>query len=178
MKISYMGRIIGMPNWLYIIEMHVTLVIRFIISYLILVRCAVWHFFRWALHYNDVTMSLKSPTSARFAQSFIQAHIKENIKAPCHWHLWGEPPVTSEFLAKRTSKAENVSIWWRHHDVNATYVCPSVNPENMVIFFPLTQKNWQNNQIQTQQNKPVCRSYAISCTCSRYTIRIHICIHT
>ena len=25
-----------------------------------------------------------------FTQPFIQAQIKENIKAPCHWHLWGK----------------------------------------------------------------------------------------
>ena len=38
--------------------------------------------------------------------------IKENIKAPRHWHLWGE------FPAQRASKAENVSISW-HHDLMA-----------------------------------------------------------
>ena len=25
-----------------------------------------------------------------FAQLFVQAQIKENIKAPLHWTLWGE----------------------------------------------------------------------------------------
>ena len=33
----------------------------------------------------------------------------------------GNSPVTGEFLAKRASNAENVSIWWRHH---ATVNCP------------------------------------------------------
>ena len=28
----------------------------------------------------------------------------------------GNSPVTGEFPAQRTSNAENVSIWWRHHD--------------------------------------------------------------
>ena len=28
----------------------------------------------------------------------------------------GNSPVTGEFPAKRASNAENVSIWWRHHD--------------------------------------------------------------
>ena len=32
---------------------------------------------------------LKSPTSRLFAQPFVE-HIKENIKAPRHWPLWGE----------------------------------------------------------------------------------------
>ena len=32
----------------------------------------------------------KSPPSRLFTQPFIQAQIKENIKAPRHWPLWGE----------------------------------------------------------------------------------------
>ena len=28
----------------------------------------------------------------------------------------GNSPVTDEFLTQRASKADNVSIWWRHHD--------------------------------------------------------------
>ena len=28
----------------------------------------------------------------------------------------GNSPVTGEFFAQRDSNAENVSIWWRHHD--------------------------------------------------------------
>ena len=28
----------------------------------------------------------------------------------------GLSPVTGEFLEQRVSNAENVSIWWRHHD--------------------------------------------------------------
>ena len=29
----------------------------------------------------------------------------------------GNSPVTGEFPAQRTSNVENVSIWWRHHEV-------------------------------------------------------------
>ena len=33
--------------------------------------------------------------------------------------LWeGNSPVTGEFPAQRASNAENVSIWWRHHEQN------------------------------------------------------------
>ena len=49
----------------------------------------------------------------------IQAKIKENIKAPRHWPLCGEFTGTGEFPAQRASNAENVSIWWRHHDLTA-----------------------------------------------------------
>ena len=34
----------------------------------------------------------------------------------------GNSPVTGEFPAQKTSDAENVSIWWRHHVVHAS-VC-------------------------------------------------------
>ena len=46
----------------------------------------------------------------------FQTQIKENIKAPRHWPLCGEFTGTGEFPAQRASYAENVSIWWRHHD--------------------------------------------------------------
>ena len=42
--------------------------------------------------------------------------IKENIKVPRHLHIAGNLPVTGEFPAQMASNAENVSIWWRHHD--------------------------------------------------------------
>ena len=32
----------------------------------------------------------------------------------------GNSPVTGEFPAQRVSYAENVSIWWRHHDLKET----------------------------------------------------------
>ena len=65
-----------------------------------------------------VRWRLKSPASRLFTQLFIQAQIKENIKAPRHWPLWGKlrvtglcegnSPVTDEFLAQKTSNAEDV----------------------------------------------------------------------
>ena len=47
---------------------------------------------QWAL------WRLKSPASRLFDQLFLQAHIKENIKGPLHWPLWGkfdQSPVVS-----------------------------------------------------------------------------------
>ena len=59
---------------------------------------------------------LKSPASRLFIEPFIQAQIKEN--SPRHWPLCGE--FTGDrgvFPAKMASNEENVSIWWRHHEV-------------------------------------------------------------
>ena len=59
-------------------------------------------------------MASQITSSRLFTQPFIQAQIKENIKAPRHWPLCGE--FTGEFPAQMASNAENVSIWWRHHE--------------------------------------------------------------
>ena len=40
-----------------------------------------------AFHYNDVIMNAMT---SQITQAYIQAQIKENIKAPRHWLLWGE----------------------------------------------------------------------------------------
>ena len=63
---------------------------------------------------------LKPLASRLFAQPFVQAQIKDNIKAPPHWSLWGE--FIDEFPAQRASKVEIISIWWHHHDALATWV--------------------------------------------------------
>ena len=34
----------------------------------------------------------------------------------------GNSPGTGEFPAQMASNAENVSIWWRHHELHGTYV--------------------------------------------------------
>ena len=54
--------------------------------------------------------SNKSPASPLFTQRFIQAQIKENIKAPRHWPLCGEFTGDREFPAQMASNAENVAI--------------------------------------------------------------------
>ena len=33
----------------------------------------------------------------------------------------GNSPVTGEFPAQRASNAENVSIWWRHHEITTRH---------------------------------------------------------
>ena len=47
---------------------------------------------KWApCHYIDVIMNaMTSQITGLFAQPFVQTQIKENIKAPRHWPLWGE----------------------------------------------------------------------------------------
>ena len=75
-------------------------------------------------HYSDVIMGAMASqitSLAFFTQPFIQAQIKENIKASRHWLMSGE--FTGEFPARMASNAENVSIWWRHHGLVALCCC-------------------------------------------------------
>ena len=37
----------------------------------------------------------------------------------------GNSPGTGEFPAQMASYAENVSIWWRHHDLPTCHLCPN-----------------------------------------------------
>ena len=75
-------------------------------------------------HYSDAIMGVvasQMTASRLFTQPFIQAQIKENIKAPRHWPLWGEFTGDREFHTQRASNAENVSIWWRRHVIVGSF---------------------------------------------------------
>ena len=56
-------------------------------------------------------------TSLTVVYSIVYSGVdQENIKALRHWPLCGKFTGTGEFRAQRASNAENVSIWWRHHE--------------------------------------------------------------
>ena len=81
-------------------------------------------------YYCDVIISamasqITSIASLLFAQPFIQTQIKDNIKAPRHCPLWGNPSVTGGIPSQRASNADNGSIWWRRHDayIRCAYPC-------------------------------------------------------
>ena len=70
------------------------------------------------LHYNDVIMSATASqiTSLTIVYSTICLGADEKTSKLLVTGLCaGNSPVTGEFPAHRASKAENVSIWWRHH---------------------------------------------------------------
>ena len=68
--------------------------------------------------------------------------IKENIKVPRHWPLCGE--LTGEFPAQRASSADNVSIWWRHHEtavhvqIACEYDAGCICPVHVIIHIRVT----------------------------------------
>ena len=54
-----------------------------------------------------------------FAQSFVQAQIKKISKVCVTGLCEANPPLTDGFSSQRASNAEHVSIWWRHHGMEA-----------------------------------------------------------
>ena len=65
-------------------------------------------------HHSDVKMS--TIASRLLTQPFVQAQIKENIKALTEFT--GDQWIP----AQRASDSESVSIWWRHHEL-ASHFC-------------------------------------------------------
>ena len=47
----------------------------------------------------------KSQASRFIAQQFVQAQLKENIKAPRHWPFLGNPPAANGFPSQRAGYA-------------------------------------------------------------------------
>ena len=80
----------------------------------------LWSSVVW-LHYSDVIMGAMASQITNFTIVYSSVYsepdqwINENTNAPCHWPLW-EFTGDRRFPTQRTSKAENVSIWWRHHE--------------------------------------------------------------
>ena len=67
-------------------------------------------------HYIDVIMTTMASQITSLTVVYSIVYSEKNIKAPRHWPLCREFNGTSEFPAQMASNAENVSIWWRHHE--------------------------------------------------------------
>ena len=105
-------------------------------------------------------MSLKSPASRWFAQPFVQAHTKANIKALCHWPSWGEStgdrwiPLTKGLITRKMPPMDDAWTMWnisqlheahRHMPIlTYTKYCPSTTLlrvpyrlKNSIYFIPV-----------------------------------------
>ena len=81
---------------------------------------SIWwrHHEKGAPNYFTKTPSsrhLSSPASRLFAQQFVEADIKRNIKASYNWPLCSNPTVTDGFPTQNASNAKIVYISWYHH---------------------------------------------------------------
>ena len=73
-----------------------------------------------SLHYTDVIMTTMASqiTSLMIVYSIVYWGADQRKTSKLRvWHLCGEFTGTGEFPAQKASNVENVSIWWRHHDI-------------------------------------------------------------
>ena len=74
-----------------------------------------------SLHYNDVIMSTMASQNHLPHDCLLNRLYRLISKKASKLRVTGlrarNSPVTGDFLAQRASNAENVSIWWRHHDL-------------------------------------------------------------
>ena len=61
----------------------------------------------------------------------------------------GNSPVTGEIHAQRASNAENVSIWWRHHDQAGLILIVTVHLKTRHISLHALQVVFTNTTIKT-----------------------------
>ena len=91
---------------------------------------------------------------------------KLRITGLCEWNS----PVNCEFPVQRTSNAENVSIWWRHHVYCTCIISISVSSE-VAIVASLVQwgSGYLINRIHNSRNKP-----KITYTCFLFESQIQL----
>ena len=83
-------------------------------------------------HYSDVMKTGMASQSINltivYSNFYSGADQKKTSKLRVTGLCTGSSPVTGEYFVQSASNAENVSIWWRHHDICVTrprWVMPS-----------------------------------------------------
>ena len=78
----------------------------------------IWRFISRSLHKERDGVSNHQPRDCLLNRLF--RHTWKNPLKLCVTGLCeGNSPVTGEFPSQRASDAENVSIWWRYHNIEA-----------------------------------------------------------
>ena len=89
--------------------------------------------------------------------SLIRCRSKKTLKLRVTGLCAGNSPDTGEFPAQRASNAENVSIWWRHHEMSHNMQCYKathymMTSWNWITFAPF----WWETGKQTTINMELC----------------------
>ena len=72
-------------------------------------------------HYGNVMIgTMASQITLFLLNSLVMRRSKKTSKLRITGLCAGNSPVTDEFPAQMASNAENVSIWWRHHETNSS----------------------------------------------------------
>ena len=90
-------------------------------------------------HYGDVilgaTASQTPSLTIVYPNVYSGADQKKTSKLRVTGFWAGNSPVTSEFPAQRASNAENVVIWWRHHESCYHWYLPSLSLNKSTEWF-------------------------------------------
>ena len=85
-------------------------------------------------YYSDVIMGTVASQVTSLASVYSTVHSsgsKKTSKLRDTGLCVGNSPVTSEFPAQMASNAENVSIWWRHHETLNEIFCSPWTPSEI-----------------------------------------------
>ena len=92
------------------------------------------------LHYNDVIISTVASqiTSLMIVYSTVYSRrrSKKASKLRVTGLCAGNSPVTGEFPTQRPSDAENVFIWWRHHEFGTSNNINTTAHRARHLYFP------------------------------------------
>ena len=98
---------------------------------------------RYKTHYNDVIMSMIASqiTSLTIVYSTVysDADQRKHQSSASLAFVWGIHRGIGDFPAQMASNAENVSIWWRHHEFLQWKIWPcTVLPGNTTVIEAIT----------------------------------------
>ena len=121
-------------------------------------------------HNSDVIMSATTSQITGvsiFAQPFVEAQVKDNIKAPYHWTLWGESTgdLMTSWCADQVSLTSTVPIsvpvqqpWWHWGIHHIGHLRKMKWPkQNVCIFNEIHRRRWPTSG----STKPVSKRWCV-----------------
>ena len=104
---------------------------------------------------------LKSPVSQLFAQPFVQGHIKQNIKAPCHRPLWGAGGFPSQRDSKWKMFPFNDAIM-----ITSQFQCPTPGGR-LTKAYDVTIQRYRNLHAKIEDSK----IHILRCMGSKFCVK-------
>ena len=113
--------------------------------------------------YTDVIMSVMASeiTSLTIVYSTVYSgadqriHQSLRVTGLCEWNS----PVTGKFTAQMASKAENVSIWWRHH---GSLMSSQITGSVLRMFIQQLCPGWQKGDIEAPHYWPIVANPSVT----------------
>ena len=103
--------------------------------------------FNWQSHHSVVIMSVSNYRHLECLLNRLFRRRSKKASKLCVTGLCeGNSPATGKFPTQRASNAENISIWWRHHESSLFQVDPPGTPQIMIIFQYLWHCNFKQKR--------------------------------